>query len=119
VGDKLRTHRFNSGTTGLVDVSQTDDPYTAVCLLPGTEVAFDECIRTSAWLLNDTKYHTAIFRQTDMNNTIIHHDALELPNGAIHKLNSLAPNQYATVLQLPAQPKTEAEAIEVKQTEFV
>jgi hypothetical protein len=39
-----------------------------------------------------------------------HHDALEFPNGRIVLLTKLSEGQEATVLQLPAQPKTAAEA---------
>ena len=48
-----------------------------------------------------------------------HHDALELPDGKIVKLTVLAAGQLATVLQLPAAPKTAAEAEEQKRLEFV
>jgi hypothetical protein len=39
-----------------------------------------------------------------------HHDALEFPDGQIVLLTRLCGGQHATVLQLPAQPKTPAEA---------
>jgi hypothetical protein len=39
-----------------------------------------------------------------------HHDALEFPDGRIVLLTRLSEGQEATVLQLPAQPKTAAEA---------
>ena len=38
-----------------------------------------------------------------------HHDALEFPDGTCVLLTSLVEGQEATVLQLPAQPKTPAE----------
>ncbi|MGB8895815.1 MAG: hypothetical protein WA322_24370 [Pseudolabrys sp.] len=38
------------------------------------------------------------------------HDALEFPDGRIVLLTRLSEGQEATVLQLPAQPKTTAEA---------
>ena len=37
VGDKLVTHNFGTGTRGFAAV---DDPKLAVCLMPGTELAF-------------------------------------------------------------------------------
>jgi hypothetical protein len=40
----------------------------------------------------------------------MHHDALELPDGQTVLLTFLCEGQEATVLQLPARPKTEAEA---------
>ena len=42
VGDKLETRNFGTGTTGFCDAA---DPNVAVCLLPGTELAFDETPR--------------------------------------------------------------------------
>ena len=39
-----------------------------------------------------------------------HHDALEFPDGQIVLLTLLAEDQQATILQLPAEPKTAVEA---------
>jgi hypothetical protein len=49
----------------------------------------------------------------------MHHDALELPDGRIVLLTRLVPGQYATVLQLPAQAQTEAQAQEQTRVEVV
>jgi hypothetical protein len=48
-----------------------------------------------------------------------HHDALEFPEGRIVLLTKLLAGQEATVLQLPAQPKTAAEADAQKRTAYV
>jgi hypothetical protein len=53
---------------------------------------------------------TAIFRQVNKNEPRQHHDALEFPDGRIVLLTTLSEGQEATVLQLPAQPTTAAEA---------
>jgi hypothetical protein len=53
---------------------------------------------------------TAIFRQINKDNPHIHHDALEFPNGRTVLLTDVFEGQQATVLQLPAQPATAAEA---------
>ena len=53
---------------------------------------------------------TAIFRQVNKNEQFKHHDALEFPDGRIVLLTRLSEGQEATVLQLPAQPTTQAEA---------
>ena len=53
---------------------------------------------------------TAIFRQIDKDVPQVHHDALEFPDGTFILLTDLHEGQQATVLQLPAQPKTPAEA---------
>jgi HSP20 family molecular chaperone IbpA len=57
-------------------------------------------------------YATAIFRQVNKNEPFKHHDALEFPDGRIVLLTRLSEGQEATVLQLPAQPTTAAEADE-------
>jgi hypothetical protein len=53
---------------------------------------------------------TAVFRQIDKDVSQVHHDALEFPDGTFVLLTDLHEGQQATVLQLPAQPKTLAEA---------
>jgi hypothetical protein len=89
VGDKLVTTKFrNSTTRGFAAVGQ---PNVAVCLLPGTEVAFDEEVeREHAFgrLLPTMRFgklgeKVGRFRQINMNNPDVHHDALEFPNGRI------------------------------------
>ena len=49
VGDKLTTHNFNTGTRGF---AAPEDAGTAVCVLPGTELAFAKPVRCSlaGWL---------------------------------------------------------------------
>lgn len=114
VGDKLRTTGFNSGTRGF---TSPDDASTAVCLLPGTEVAFD----APAKVCTDDKElgAVAIFRQLNKDKPYTHHDALEFASGEIKLLTSMVEGQTCTVLQLPAQPKNEAEAEEQKRAEVV
>jgi hypothetical protein len=48
-----------------------------------------------------------------------HHDALEFPDGRIVLLTSLCEGQVATVLQLPAQPMTTANADAQKRIAYV
>ncbi len=52
----------------------------------------------------------AIFRQVNKDEAWKHHDALEFPDGRIVLLTQLCVGQEATVLQLPAQPTTAAQA---------
>jgi hypothetical protein len=49
----------------------------------------------------------------------VHHDALEFPDGATVLLTELREGQEATVLQLPAQPKTPAEEAAQKRVTYV
>jgi hypothetical protein len=106
VGDKLRTTNFGTGTRGFAGIN---DPTTAVCVLPGTELAFDSEIRVYGSASN-TPHKTAIFRQINREQPHMHHDALELPDGQTLLLTFLCEGQGATVLQLPAKPASEAEA---------
>jgi len=112
VGDKLTTHHFNTGTRGF---AAPEDVSTAVCVLPGTELAFATEVRCGQSGFFDCKVgsvnHTmAIFRQINRDNPHTHHDALEFPDGQIVRLTDLFEGQEATVLQLPAQPANAAEA---------
>jgi hypothetical protein len=112
VGDKLTTRNFGTGTRGF---AAAENPSVAVCVLPGTELAFANDVkrlpaRLWPWQNNAIGHKTAIFRQINKDRIAAHHDALEFPNGQIVLLTLLAEGQQATVLQLPAEPKTAAEA---------
>jgi hypothetical protein len=93
-----------------------EDANTAVCVLPGTELAFATAIRCRrprglfGWMANMIPHTTAIFRQVNKDNPRTHHDALEFPDGQIVLLTHVIEGQEATVLQLPVQPATAAEA---------
>ena len=83
----------------------------AVCLLPGgTELAFDGEVASDATFrfLPDRKYahKVARFRQVNLNNPAVHHDALEFPGGEMVLVTNLSEGQYATVLQLPAAARS-------------
>jgi hypothetical protein len=106
VGDKLVTTRFRESTTrGFTAVGE---PNVAVCLLPGTELAFDrevDCDRGFGLLPRRTiKEKVARFRQINTDRLTTHRDALEFPDGQVVLLTSLWEGQHATVLQLPASP---------------
>jgi hypothetical protein len=64
-------------------------------------------------------HKTAIFRQVNKDRIAAHHDALEFPDGEIVLLTLLAEGQKATVLQLPAEPKTVVEAESQTRTAYV
>jgi hypothetical protein len=121
VGDRLTTRHFNTGTRGF---AAPEDASTAVCVLPGTELAFANAVRCSprglfAWKAITIAHTTAIFRQVNKHNPRTHHDALEFPDGVTVLLTDVFENQEATVLQLPAQPTTAAEAQAQKRVEHV
>lgn len=104
VGDKLVTTDFaRSITRGF---SAVGEPEVAVCLLPGTEIAFEEEVRYdrafSLFGKAHLEYKVARFRQINLDDPHVHHDALEFPGGQIVLLTRLIPGQCAAVLQLPA-----------------
>ena len=119
VDDRLVTQDFGTGTRGF---ACQRDKGLAVCLLPGTELAFDRPVGNHGPLLvralrrllgkptAPQAYSTAIFRQINRGCATIHHDALEFPNGKVVLLTRLAEGQCAVVLQLPAAPRTHEEA---------
>ena len=107
VGDQLVTTTFtNSITRGLAAV---DDPNVAVCLRPGTEIAFEREVEYDGLLpfFRNRKAgaQLARFRQID-DDIPSHRDALEFPNGKVVLLTKLAKGQHAKVLQLPASAPT-------------
>jgi len=112
VGDKLTTRNFGTGTRGF---APSEDASVAVCVRPGTELSFArevtcQSIGMLGWRDKVIKHKTAIFRQINKERVAAHHDALEFPDGRIVLLTCLREGQEATVLQLPAQPRTAVES---------
>ena len=121
VGDKLVTRDFGTGTRGF---AASDDLGLAVCVLPGTELAFAGDVAhlptgLFGWRTKTINYRTAIFRQLNKVKLAAHHDAFEFPDGRTVLLTLLCEGQAATVLQLPAQPTTKAEAREQERVGFL
>jgi hypothetical protein len=121
VGDKLTTRDFGTGTRGF---AASKDANVAVCVLPGTELSFAEevrCLPTGliAWRDKMIGHKTAIFRQINKDKIATHHDALEFPDGRIVLLTTLYEGQQATVLQLPAEPKTAVEAQSQRRVAYI
>lgn len=109
IGDELVTTNFAiSLTHGFAAVGE---PAVAVCLKPGTELAFAyeaEYWHPLARLLPRFKFgkigaKVARFRQINVENPYAHHDALEFANGRIVLVHELCPGQRASVLQLPVK----------------
>jgi hypothetical protein len=123
IGDKLIVTKFAySITRGFAAVVE---PHVAVCLLPGTEVAFEENVKYEPSfgisILPDKKIsqRLARFRQINLENAATHHDALEFPDGQVFLLTRLREGQRATVLQLPASPRAAKEVGEQKRLSVV
>ncbi len=125
VGDKLISAGFvNSFTRGFAAL---DEPDVAVCLRPGTELAFEhDAVVDHGFgrLLPSLGFgkigeKVARFRQINMDHPDVHHDALEFPNGKVVLVTRLCEGQRVTVLQLPpetqAAPRTETVAPQEQQ----
>src|SRR5262249_31722577 len=80
VGEKLITHDFGTGTRGF---AAPEDCSVAVCILPGTELAFEKPVKYQATLVFrvSTDHTVAIFRQINKGALHANHDALEFPDG--------------------------------------
>ena len=107
VGDKLVSTKFpNSITRGFAAIGE---PNVAACLLPGTELAFENNVECEPALLGilPTKkigQKLARFREINAERPCAHHDALEFPDGQVILVTRLCAGQHAAVLQLPASP---------------
>ena len=105
VGDKLVSTRFpETITRGFASV---EDCNVAVCLLPGTELAFEKEVRCETGIVFSWRlgHRVAKFQQVNKGRSNVHRDALEFPDGKIVLLTRLCEGQHATVLQLPALPR--------------
>jgi hypothetical protein len=119
VGDELISTRFcNTFTRGF---AAPGEPDVAVCLLPGTEVAFEKDVEYDGaftfFRYRNLKQKVARFRQINSGHRTAHHDALEFPDGQIVMVTDLVEDQRVTVLQLPASaqaissPESAADAL--------
>jgi hypothetical protein len=102
--DTLITTKFgNSITRGFTAVGE---PNVAVCLRPGTELAFERNVECQpafgVFPSRKIGHRLARFRQVNLDDPNAHHDALEFPDGQVVLVTRLRPGQIATVLQLPA-----------------
>src|SRR5579872_5118588 len=112
VGDELVTKEFSTtrgfaavGEHGAKLVIHDSPPDVAVCLLPGTELAFEDDVsylrRFGLFGKAQVNHKVARFQQIDIADPHVQHDALEFPNGQLVKLTHLVTGQTARVLQLP------------------
>jgi hypothetical protein len=119
VGDKLVSTKFVNTPTG--GFSAVDSANVAVCLLPGTEIAFEQDVECEAALgilpSRRLGQRLARFRQINMDQPCVHHDALEFPDGKVVLVTRLREGQHATVLQMPANDRTAAIAAEAAEAD--
>jgi len=111
VGDKLVSTKFANAITG--GFAAVGEPDVAVCLLPGTEVAFDKEVEYEHGFFPNLMparkvgQKVARFRLVNRDQPHVHHDALEFPDGHTVLVTRLCEGQHAIVLQLPAAPRAE------------
>ena len=101
VGEALvSTHFRGSATLGFASPAEKG---VAVCLLPGTELAFETNVRYRAgWFKTRiVNFNVAKFCKIAPEAQCQHHDALAFPDGSTVLVNSLVQGQRVRVLQLP------------------
>ena len=102
VGETLITTTFRgTSTRGFASES---DPAVAICMLPGTEVAFAEDVKyDNRWIwTKSTGFRVGKFNEVDPHIPHRHHDAIEFPDGSYVLVTQLCEGQRVSVLQLPA-----------------
>ncbi|HKH00129.1 MAG TPA: hypothetical protein VKB08_05335 [Bradyrhizobium sp.] len=111
VGETLITTTFRgTSTRGFASESE---PNVAVCMLPGTELAFAENVRyDNRWIwTREVNFRVGKFGEVDPDVPDRHHDAIEFPDGSQVLVTLLCEGQRVTVLQLPVaqQPADRAQ----------
>jgi hypothetical protein len=101
VGETLVTAKFPGTTTR--GFASKADPGVAVCMLPGTELAFaDDVQYDNRWIWTKTvHFRVGKFAAIEPGVPHRHHDAIEFPDGSRVLVTQLSDGQTVTVLQLP------------------
>jgi len=101
VGETLITTTFRGTSTR--GFASEKEPEVAVCMLPGTELAFAENVRyDNRWIWTKAiNFRVGKFGAIDPDVPHRHHDAIEFPDGSNVLVTQLCEGQRATVLQLP------------------
>ena len=103
VGETLVTTSFyGTSTRGF---AAKREPNVAVCLLPGTELAFERDVRYNRNWLSNRSTGFSVARFCAIEPGALHHDALSFPDGRTVLVNLLSEGQHARVLQLPVIPR--------------
>ena len=101
VGETLVTTTFpGTSTRGF---ASEREPAVAVCMLPGTELAFADDVKfDSRWIwTKSVGFRVGKFNEIDPHVRDRHHDAIEFPDGSCVLVTQLCEGQRVTVLQLP------------------
>ena len=113
VGETLLTTTF-PGTSTRGFASELE-PAIAVCMLPGTELAFDRDVKYDRrWIWTRTlHWRVGQFNQIAPEAPDRHHDSIEFPDGKRVLVTQLCEGQRVTVLQLPVAAVKRAPAVTV------
>jgi len=101
VGETLISTTFRGTSTR--GFASEREPAVAVCMLPGTELAFAQDVRyDSRWIWTKTiGFRVGKFNTINPHIRERHHDAIEFPDGSHVLVTQLVEGQRVTVLQLP------------------
>lgn len=113
-GETLITTTFRgTSTKGFASVSE---PEVAVCLLPGTELAFTDNVQyDSRWFwTRRSAFRVGKLGEIDRHLPDRHHDTIEFPDGSRVLVTLLCEGQRATVLQLPAAKRAASRPVPVE-----
>jgi hypothetical protein len=101
VGETLITTTFRGTSTR--GFASEREPDVAVCVLPGTELAFAENVKyDNRWIwTREIDFRVGKFGQIDAHVPDRHHDAIEFPDGSRVLVTLLCEGQRVSVLQLP------------------
>src|SRR5580698_5661560 len=112
-GETLITTTFLCTSTR--GFASEDEPEVAVCVLPGSELAFAENVRyDSRWIwTRQANFRVGKLGEIDRHLADRHHDTIEFPDGSHVLVTLLCEGQRATVLQLPVsqQPAERARPV--------
>ena len=101
-GETLITTTFRGTSTK--GFASENEPEVAVCLLPGTELAFADNVKYDGrWFwTRRSVFRVGKLGEIDRHLTDRHHDTIEFPDGSHVLVTLLREGQRATILQLPA-----------------
>lgn len=101
VGETLITTTFRGTSTR--GFASEAEPTVAVCMRPGTELAFTDNVKyESGWFWTRTmRSRVAVFNSIERHVPDRHHDAVEFADGKHILVTQLCEGQRVTVLQLP------------------
>jgi hypothetical protein len=110
VGETLITTTFRGTSTR--GFASEREPTVAVCMLPGTELAFAEDVKyDNRWIWTKAiNSRVGKFGAIEPGVPQRHHDAIEFPDGTSVLVTQLCEGQRVTVLQMPVAQQATPQA---------